>query len=56
MSSTNALEWRSMGDFVLVTFKFHPDHLTGHHFLPYHLHYHIHPDQVQDQPTTEPLK
>jgi hypothetical protein len=21
--------------------------------LPYHLHYHIHPDQVQDQPTTQ---
>jgi hypothetical protein len=32
---------------------FHPHHLTGHHFLPYHLHYHIHPDQVQDQPTTQ---
>ena len=31
---------------------FHPHHLTGHHFLPYHLHYHIHADQVQDQPTT----
>ena len=29
-----------------------PD-LTGHHFLPYHLHYHIHSDQVQDQPTTQ---
>ena len=34
-----------------------PHHLTRHHFLPYHLdhlfHYHIHPEQAQDQPTTQ---
>ena len=32
-------------------------HLTHHRFLPYHLdhlfHYHIHPEQAQDQPTTQ---
>jgi hypothetical protein len=31
--------------------------IKRHHFLPYHLdhlfHYHIHPEQAQDQPTTQ---
>jgi hypothetical protein len=39
MSSTDVLEWYSMGDFIHF-----------HSILP---HYHIHPDQVQDQPTTQ---
>jgi hypothetical protein len=47
-SSTDALEWYSVGDFFS---------LKRHHFLPYHLdhlfHYHVHPEQAQNQPTTE---
>ena len=50
-SSTDALEWYSVGDFFLITFIFS---LKRHHLLPCHLfHYHIHPEQAQDQPTTQ---
>jgi hypothetical protein len=53
-SSTDALEWYSVGDFFLITFIFS---LKRHHFLPYHLdhlfHYHIYPEQAQDQSTTQ---
>ena len=57
MSSTDALEWYRVGDFFLLMHHFRLHHLTRHHFQPYHLdhifHYHIRPEQAQDQPTTQ---
>jgi hypothetical protein len=50
-SSTDALQSYSVGDFFLITLIFSLKRL---HFLPYHLfHYHIHPEQAQDQPTNQ---
>ena len=54
----NGTEWA----IFLPSHHFRLHHLTRHHFQPYHLdhlfhyRYHIHPEQAQDQPTTQVLK
>jgi hypothetical protein len=50
-SSSDTLEWYSVDDFFLITFIFS---IKRHHLLPCNLfRYHIHPEQAQDQPTTQ---